>query len=125
MEDFLFKIETLRLLRTIHVLAYNNQHKLEKIMAAIDDFIAAQNSFVADVSSDLDTISTTIDTLTANVASLTAALANAGLTADQQAALNALTQTSASLEAKADLLAGKVATPPVPPVDTTTAPATT
>lgn len=93
-------------------------------MAQIDDFIAAQQSFIADVSSDLDTISTQIDTLSANVASLTQQLANAGLTPDQQSALNALTQTATSLEAKADLLAGKIAAPPVPPTDTTTPPVT-
>lgn len=101
-----------RILRTLReVLA--TLKRLEKRMAAIDDFISAQQAFNADIAADLTTIATNIGNLNQQITDLQGQLANAGLTPAQLQAIADLQTAGQALETQADTLAGK--TPPAPP----------
>jgi predicted nucleic acid-binding Zn-ribbon protein len=91
--------------------------ELERKVAAIDDQLKKAQTDITNVQLDVSKLSTGIDTLVAQVKDLQNQLANAGLTAAQQAALASVVSTADSLNTAADAAAAKLPSPPpAPPI---------
>lgn len=86
--------------------------KLEKHMAAVDDFVAKQTEFNTSLGIALADIGADIQSLNDKIAALVTA--GGALTAAQQAALDVLVADGSALAAKADAL--NALTPPAVPV---------
>jgi hypothetical protein len=87
---------------------------LEKKMSQFDNDLARLQAAETKLAVDLPLISGGIADLNANLATLTAQLADAGLTADQQAALDAAVSSAETLETQAAALGSAFAPPPAP-----------
>ena len=81
-------------------------------MTAISDFAAKQNAYNADVSNRLDAIQEEITTLNTQITTLQNSPGQ--ITPADQATLDALVTSGASLQAKADALVNLPAPPVVP-----------
>ncbi len=84
---------------------------LEIIMADLQDFVTQQTAFNASLNTALTDIGADIDSLNAKIEALVAA--QGSLSAEQQAALDALVAEGSALGAKADAL--NALTPPALP----------
>lgn len=85
---------------------------LEKKMSQFDNDLARLQAAETKLAVDLPLISGGIADLNANLATLTAQLADAGLTADQQAALDAAVSSAETLETQAAALGSAFAPAP-------------
>lgn len=106
---------------TYEALKYTINHKTEKLMSVLDDYITAAQAHYAEIADDLSVIKAQGAATQQQIAVLQAQLASAGLTQAQTDALTALSASVSTLTDQADALAGKQ--PPAPPVDTSQTPA--